>query len=77
LEGLVCPPYTACLLRRISLNYVISCDGLILAKAVKKTRNFRVALEHVASKLEEWAQCGLLPKDQELIGEIYLGKLKS
>jgi hypothetical protein len=75
-EAFICPPYTACLLKRISLNYIIACDGLIVAKALRRFTNFPVALEHVANRIQERSQVGSLPEDQVLLADRYLEKLR-
>ena len=76
LEGLVCPPYTACLLKRISLHYAVSCDGLIFGKDFHKTVNFPAVLEHAAIRLQDLSQVGSLPEGNELVTEKYLAKLR-
>jgi len=76
-EALVCPPYTACLLKRISLNYRIACDGLIVARTLRRSTNFPVLLEHVASRIQEHSLVGFLPEGQELPDDKYLEKLRS
>lgn len=75
-EALVCPPYTACLLKRISLNYIIACDGFIVAKSLHRFTNFPVALEHAANRIHERSQAGSLSEEQELLADKYLEKLR-
>lgn len=56
-EAVVLPPYTACLLKRVSLNYKIQCDGLILAKILRGNNNFEAIVESASLKLrEEWGE---------------------
>lgn len=76
-EGLVCPPYTACLIKRISLNYMIACDGLVLAKALRRSTNYPVVLEDVTSRIQEQLQVGSLPVGQEMLAGKYIKKLRS
>ena len=52
-EALVLPPYMACLLKRVSLNYEVQCDGLILAKVLKGSNNFQAVLESASLKVRE------------------------
>ena len=76
-EGLVCPPYTACLLKRVSLNYMITCDGLVLAKALHRSRNFPAAREHIASRIREQLQVEAFSAGQEKSVSRYIKKLRS
>lgn len=52
-EALVLPPYMACLWKRISINYEIQCDGLILAKALKGRNNFEAVVEIASMRVRE------------------------
>lgn len=76
IEALVCPPYTACLLKRISLSYIIACDGLIVAKGIRRSTNFSVVLERAANRIQERSQVESSPEDQALLANKYLEKLR-
>lgn len=53
LENMICFPYTAALVKRLSLNYEIRCDGLLLAKTLQPNSNFLVILENAAGRMME------------------------
>ena len=73
-EGVICPPYAACLLRRASLNYTISCDGLIFGKSIRRTLNLGEVFEHARLKIEDLPNSEAL--QDRLRAQNYLSRLQ-
>jgi len=52
-ESLIVFPYVAALAKRISFNYEIRCDGLMLAKTLGPNSNYRAILDNATERLKE------------------------